>query len=351
MLVEKNKNNNPHQPGSLRVLIVKTSSMGDIIHTFPAISDAVRAIPDIRFDWVVEESFSEIPAWHPAVDRVIPSAMRRWRKSWFGAWRSGALKAFADQLNEQHYDAVIDAQGLIKSALITRKVNAVKHGLDKRSAREPLASRFYDHRHHVDRQQHAIERTRHLFARALDYEFKDLPLQYGLNVQPDESINEQTLMFLTGTTWSSKRWPLAFWSGLAQQAIDAGYRVLLPAGNDEEVQQANQLAAGHDVIEVLAGKKLSQIAAIIKAVRAVVSVDTGLAHLAAALDVPTIALYGPTDAHLTGILGNRQQSLQAEIDCSPCLQRVCPRVNADQPPPCTDTLDTGTVWNTLQAVL
>jgi heptosyltransferase-1 len=350
-LVEKNKNNNRVPHDSLRVLIVKTSSMGDVIHTFPALSDAARAIPGIRFDWVVEESFSEIPAWHPAVEQVIPSAMRRWRKSWFGAWRSGALKAFADQLNEQHYDAVIDAQGLIKSALITRKVNAVKHGLDKRSAREPLASRFYDHRHHVDRQQHAIERTRQLFARALDYKLDDLPLQYGLSVQPDELINEQTLMFLTGTTWSSKRWPLRFWSGLAQQAVDAGYRVLLPAGNDEEVQQASELAARHDAIEVLADKTLSQMAAIIKAVKAVVSVDTGLAHLAAALDVPTIALYGPTDARLTGILGNRQQSLQAEIDCSPCLQRVCPRVDADQPPPCTDTLDTGKVWNKLQAVL
>ena len=336
----------------MKVLIVKTSSMGDIIHTFPALSDAVRAIPGIRFDWVVEEAFSEMPKWHPAVDRVIPSAMRRWRKSWFGTWRSGALKAFAGQLNAENYDAVIDAQGLIKSALITRKVRSVKHGLDRQSAREPLASLFYDHRYRIKRQQHAIERTRQLFARALDYEIDEQPLHYGLSVQPDETIDERTLVFLTGTTWSSKRWPPAFWKALGQQVMNEGYQVLLPAGSDEEARQVQDLANDHAQMHVMAGKTLSGIASVLKAVKAVVSVDTGLAHLAAALEVPVLALYGATDAHLTGVQGVQQRSLQTAIDCSPCLQRDCPRISgAGQPPPCTDTLDASEVWQNLQELM
>lgn len=133
----------------MKVLVVKTSSMGDVVHTFPALSDASHSIEGIRFDWVVEEAFQEMPTWHPAVDRVIPSAMRRWRKSWLGTWLKGEWGQFVYKLREQSYDAVIDAQGLIKSALITRKCTAEKHGLDSESARESLASMFYDHKHHV----------------------------------------------------------------------------------------------------------------------------------------------------------------------------------------------------------
>ena len=125
----------------MRVLIVKTSSLGDIVHTFPALTDAANAIEDIQFDWVVEEGFVQMPAWHPAVDQVIPNAMRRWRRALWKTWLMGDWKRFVKRLQARHYDVVIDAQGLIKSALITRKALGSKHGLDKQSAREALASR------------------------------------------------------------------------------------------------------------------------------------------------------------------------------------------------------------------
>lgn len=152
----------------MRVLIVKTSSMGDVLHTLPALSDAALAFPGIRFDWVVEEGFAQIPSWHETVDRVIPVAIRRWRKAWFSPPVKAERKAFRDAVQAEKYHAIIDAQGLVKSAaLVTRLARGVKHGMDWQTAREPLASLFYNRRHHIAKQQHAVERTRELFAKAL----------------------------------------------------------------------------------------------------------------------------------------------------------------------------------------
>ena len=154
----------------MRVLIVKTSSMGDVLHTLPALTDAAQAIPGIRFDWVVEEGFAQIPSWHKSVERVIPVAIRRWRKAWFSAPIKAERQTFREAVQAVKYDAIIDAQGLVKSAaLVTRLAHGVKHGMDWQSAREPLASLFYNRRHHIAKQQHAVERTRELFAKSLGY--------------------------------------------------------------------------------------------------------------------------------------------------------------------------------------
>lgn len=323
----------------MRILIIKTSSLGDLIHTFPALTDASRHFPEIQFDWIAEEAFASIPAMHPAVDRVIPSAMRRWRKSWIRTWLQGDWKRFIQMVQAHRYDAVIDAQGLIKSALITRKALGVKHGLDRTSARESQASLFYDKRYAIDKNQHAIQRVRELFAQSLGYELTDLPLDYGLDVSSDESVAENTVLFLHGTTWKSKQWPLAFWLELAEKLAADGLKILLPAGNDEEREFAQRIAEGAANAEVLASMALVDIASVIKACRAVVSVDTGLAHLAAALDVPGVSLYGATDAKRTGTLGQNQSSLQTSYACSPCFLRECNQLEPDDlTPPCTKML-------------
>lgn len=336
----------------MRVLVVKTSSLGDIVHTFPALSDACDAIDGIRFDWVVEEAFQQLPGWHPAVDQTITSAVRRWRHSWLETMVGGEWKAFLKALQADDYDAVIDAQGLIKSGLITRKARGVKHGYDRQSAREPMACWFYDKTHFVSREQHAIQRTRQLFAHVLGYSIADTPLKYGLSVEPDSSISSDSILFLHGTTWASKRWPMAFWQALARLAAAEGMQVLIPSGNTEERQFADELAATSDAIVALDEHSLADMASLIKAMRGVVSVDSGLAHLASALQVPAVGLYGATNAELTGILGDKQRSLQAAIDCSPCLQRVCPRLEQGKvSAPCTDTLDADRAWQTLKAML
>lgn len=153
----------------MRVLIVKTSSMGDVLHTLPALTDAAQAIPGIRFEWVVEEGFAQIP--HGIKRRTgDPVAIRRWRKAQFSAPIKAERQTFREAVQAVKYDAIIDAQGLVKSAaLVTRPAHGVKHGMDWQSAREPLASLFYNRRHHIAKQQHAVERTRELFAKSLGY--------------------------------------------------------------------------------------------------------------------------------------------------------------------------------------
>lgn len=294
----------------MRVLIVKTSSMGDVLHTLPALTDAMQAIPGIQFDWVVEEGFAQVPSWHPAVSRVIPVAIRRWRKSWFSAPIRQERAEFTRQLRQYRYDAVIDAQGLIKSALlVTRLANGKKHGLDCKSAREPLASWFYNYRHPISRRQHAVERVRELFAASLNYrkptERGDYAIVSRFLSQSPADANRY-LVLLHATTRDEKHWPEAHWRELIALLAPSGLRIKLPWGAEHEHQRALRLAEGFPHVDVLPRLTLQQVAEVLAGAKAVVSVDTGLSHLTAALDRPNITLYGPTDPGLIGGYGMNQ---------------------------------------------
>lgn len=294
----------------MRVLIVKTSSMGDVLHTLPALTDAMQAIPGIQFDWVVEEGFAQVPSWHPAVSRVIPVAIRRWRKSWFSAPIRQERAEFTRQLRQYRYDAVIDAQGLIKSALlVTRLANGKKHGLDCKSAREPLASWFYNYRHPISRRQHAVERVRELFAASLNYrkptEHGDYAIASRFLSQSPADANRY-LVFLHATTRDEKHWPEAHWRELIALLAPSGLRIKLPWGAEHEHQRALRLAEGFPHVDVLPRLTLQQVAEVLAGAKVVVSVDTGLSHLTAALDRPNITLYGPTDPGLIGGYGMNQ---------------------------------------------
>jgi len=296
----------------VRVLLIKTSSLGDVVHTLPALTDAQRAIPGIQFDWVVEEGFAEIPAWHPAVAQVIPVAIRRWRKNLWQTLRSGEWRRFKARLRETRYDLVIDAQGLLKSAWLTRYVKAPVAGLDRDSAREPLVSRFYDRRYAVPRDQHALERVRQLFAQALGYELPQGIGDYGLDrAQLATPGEEPYLLFLHGTTWPSKHWPEAYWRELAERMSAFGWAIRLPWGNAEEKARAERIAEGIACASVLPRLNLGGVAKVVAGARACVAVDTGLGHLAAALDVPSISLYGPTLPGRVGAYGRSQVHLCA----------------------------------------
>jgi len=299
----------------MQVLIIKTSSMGDVLHTLPALTDALNAIPEIRFDWAVEEGFAQIPSWHPAVDQVIPVAIRRWRKNWFGNQTRQERCDFKRQLQQRTYDVVIDAQGLMKSAgLITRIAKGTKHGPDCKSAREPFASWFYNFRHAVDKQQHAVERMRQLFALSLNY---PCPTQQGDYAIAARFLHQlpadagQYLVFLHATTRDEKHWPESHWRELIELLAPTGLRIKLPWGAPHEQQRAERLAAGFSHVDVLPKLSLQQVAEVLAGAKAVVSVDTGLSHLTAALDRPNITLYGPTDPGLIGGYGQNQHSLVA----------------------------------------
>ena len=299
----------------MRVLVVKMSSLGDVIHTLPALTDAVRAIPGIRFDWVVEEAFAEIPGWHPAVDKVIPVALRRWRKSPIQSFTGPEWKRFKAGLRKQHYDAVIDAQGLMKSALIARLVKAPRYGLDKKSAREPLAARTYHNPIAVSRGLHAVERIRLLFAEALKYPLPNGRGDYGVRAKLTGGRDKKAagLLFFHATARTEKLWPESHWIQLARLAAEHNHPVWLPWGNEPERARAERIAASEGNVQVLPRLDLLGLASMLMDVEGAVAVDTGLAHLSAALDVPTVSLYGPTDTTLIGAYGNNQVHIQSPV--------------------------------------
>ncbi len=323
----------------MRVLLIKTSSLGDIIHTFPAVTDAVKANPAIRFDWVVEEGFSDLPPLHPAVDKVFSLPWRRLRKTlWLPVtWRE--LRAFVRQLQAQKYDLVIDAQGLLKSAIWTKFIKAPVHGLSAASAREPLAAYFYNVKHDVAWGQHAITRVRQLFARSLGYELPDMEkTDFGivprLRVLPDADATPYWV-FAHATTWASKHWPEKYWQQLILLAAQHKKMVLLPWGNELERERAVRLARLTQHVQVLPELSLKALTRVLLDAQVVVGVDTGLTHLAAALHRPVVALYGATEPGFTGVVGPQAVVLQAKFPCAPCLREQCIELSDENHiPPC-----------------
>ena len=317
----------------MRVLVVKTSSMGDVIHTLPAIEDATKAIPGIKFDWLIEEGFQEIPAWHDSVDKVIPIGLRRWRKSWRKTFLSGEIKLFLKRLRENKYDVVIDAQGLIKSAVPAKFTKGILCGFDKSSAREGMAARFYDRKFAVDKSLHAIERVRRLFALSLGYEYQNISPSVKLNL--NAALEERKgFLFLHGTTWPSKHWPDESWLEFGKLLKEKGEVIYLLWATAQEKDRADWLARELNV-SVLPRLSLTQIAELMLKAKAVVGVDTGLTHLAALLDVRSIGIYGSTDVGLTGAMGVNHKNLKSNFECSPCLSKNCNLLDVDTLlPPC-----------------
>jgi len=293
----------------MKVLVVKTSSMGDVIHTLPALSDAGKFYPDIKFDWVVEENFAEIPAWHKLVDKVIPIALRRWRKHPLRALKNHEWQSFYKTLKSEQYDFIIDAQGLVKSALIACVAEGIRCGMDKYSARELPAAYCYQRKFSISKQQHAITRIRQLFSEVLDYKMPDDFSDYGIEVLPDK---ENYLVFIHGTSRPNKLWPKDNWVALAKLAAGRGCAVKILWNNREEYDRAEYIANQSDNVQILAKSNLTEVANVLSKAKGVIAVDTGLGHLAAALNVPTISLYGPTDAKLIGTCGRSVKHLLTE---------------------------------------
>ncbi len=289
----------------MRILIVKTSSLGDVIHNLPVVSDILRHFPDATVDWCVEESFAAIPRLHPGVGKIIPVAVRRWRKNLLKAasWRE--MAEFRRGLQAKPYDAVVDTQGLLKSALMASQAHGPTLGYDANSAREPMAARLYDRKFNVSRELHAVVRNRRLAAAALGYAADGEP-DYGIEATPAGFPwlpHRPYVVFLTATSRDDKLWPEANWLALGQQLNALGISAVLPGGSPIERERASRLAAGIPGAVAAPAMNIPDLAALLAGGRAAVGVDTGLTHLAVALKVPTVALYTATDPGLTGVLG------------------------------------------------
>lgn len=323
----------------MRVLIIKTSSLGDVIHTLPALTEAGKNIPGISFDWVLEPAFAEIPTLHPLVKNVIVSPLRYFRRNFIESFKNHEIQHFYQSLRKEKYDVIIDAQGLVKSGFLTLLTEGkVKCGYDRHSAWEPLACLAYHQKFNVPPSLHAITRIRKLFSYALQYADTSETQTANYNIQ--ESVMKllnttqatnysrtnttDTVVFLHGTTRDDKLWPVNYWIKLKELLLQQKqYKILLPWGNDIEKLCAEHIAMGSDreKIEVLPKSNIIDLAKILAKSKLNIAVDTGLGHLSAALNTPTVSLYGATDPKLIGTVGENQIHLQSDsrtmLDISP----------------------------------
>lgn len=346
----------------MKILIVKLSSLGDILHMFPAISDLRRHFPDAEIHWLVEPVFAEVAGWHAAVDKVIPVPLRAHKKTW---WKlPGLLTGLRRQLRAENYDIVLDAQGLLKSALLARLAGIAVFGFAADSAREALAARFYQKTANVPNGLHIIDKNRQLVQRlfAADISqptdfglsgFRNERIQAGLPVALRELVKQPCIVLLHGTTWNSKYWPEASWAELIRLLAEQGWRCLLPWGNQEEYRLAQRLkGAAEQQVEVLPKLSLTDLMGVLLHAQGFVSVESGIGHLAAALDIPGIMLHGPTDPAYSGILGKACQHLTSGLYCSPCFKRDCPRLETPEGiPPCQQAITLQQVFLQCQTLL
>jgi len=268
------------------------------------VSDIRARFPRARIDWVVEEAYGDIVGMHPGVHRAIPVALRRWRGNVLNPAHWREFGQFRHALSGMRYDYVIDTQGLIKSALLARAASGTRHGYARASAREPLAARFYDVVHLVPRDLHAVERNRRLAALALGYVLPDA-LDYGIAAPAATAEERPYCVLLHATSRADKLWPEPAWERLGLELARQGYTLILPWGDAAERARSERIARALPAAVVAPALGIPGMAGLLAGAQAVIGVDTGLTHLAAALGRPVVALYCGTHPGLTGVYAGR----------------------------------------------
>jgi heptosyltransferase I len=269
------------------------------------VSDLSRQIPDLSLDWVIEDSLADIARLHPAVNRVIPVRLRYWRRHLLAAetWREFGV--FRSRVGGARYDRVIDAQGLIRSALLARLAKGLHCGYDAQSVREPPASLFYDRKYAAGVTLHAVERMRRLVAQSMGYEVPE-ELDYGVRTdgaRPDWLTDQPFLVGLHATARADKTWAEALWIELASRAAGEGLAIVLPWGSEAERQRARRIAEASPNAVVPPALGFADLAVLLASAAAVVGVDTGLTHLASAVGAPVVAIYAASWSEFNGVIG------------------------------------------------
>lgn len=284
------------------ILFIKTSSLGDVVHHMPALTEARKARPEATFTWLVEEAFAPLVRLHPAVAEVVPVAWRRWRKSLYTPATLAEIAGSLRAIRARRYDEIIDSQGLLRTAVIARFARGRRHGYDAASIREPLAAMLYDVRHSVSRGLHAVERNRILGGLALGFKPQGAP-DFGLDRARFPAPGERYAVLLHATARPGKQWPEAHWIALGQALEQQGINLVLPWGTADEQARSTRIAAALPRARVPERAPLDTVARLIAGAQFVVGVDTGLMHLAAALGVPLVAIFASSKPGLTGPVG------------------------------------------------
>ena len=302
----------------LRVLVVKLSSLGDVVHTLPAAMDIQANFPNAQIDWVVEPSFAPIVKACSAVHRVIACDLRYWRKNIWAPETRIQWRAFLTELQQQRYDAIIDLQGLTKSALVTwlartsakGKRYAMANATDG-SAYERPTRWVADVAIDLEQHTHAMTRGRVVCASALKYEVPSI-LGYGLNIEQSIHNGKKTVVFVHGTSRADKEWPLANWHELGLRLSNAGYQIVLPHGNEEERLRSVAMAEMIPKAIVWPRMTIDKLMQAMSSTAGVIGVDSGLSHIAVALNLPHVQIYNFATAWRTGPVGIANEKIRQQ---------------------------------------
>lgn len=312
------------------ILFIKTSSLGDVIHHMPALTEARLAQPDAHFTWLVEEAYAPLVRLHPAVNDVVPVAWRRWRKSLASPATLSEIRANMCGIRAHQYNEIVDTQGLARTGLIARIARGRRHGYDSQSIREPLASMFYDVRHRVSRDLHAVDRNRILSGLALGYTPQGAP-DFGLDRARFRQAGARYAVFLHATARPEKQWPVENWIALGKALGGQGLEFVLPWGTEDERARSERIAASLPHARVPPRAPLDEVARLIAGADFVVGVDTGLLHLAAAFGVPLTAIFAGSEPQLTGPVGSGPLAILGTHGAPPSVEAVTEAVKATMP--------------------
>ena len=303
-------------PANPKILLVKLSSLGDVLHNLPIVWDLRARLPNAQIDWVVEEGYVHllIPLLSKdgfkGIDRIIPFGLRRWKKNLFKLFTWRQFFAFKKDLQAVTYDVVIETQGLLKSAIVcslaSKAPDAVVAGLANAtefSGYEPIARSFYNQSVQIPVQCHAVDRSRWVMSSALNWPLIDridAPQFYSktyidsLNTNPSgvlQELQQPYILCFHSTAREAKRWPNENWVALGIQLASKGYQVVFPWGSAAEREVSNDLAAQIPGAIVPQAFSIEEAFAVIAGAVLTVGVDTGLTHLAAVLGKPTVEIY------------------------------------------------------------
>lgn len=283
-----------------KILIIKSSSMGDVVHALPVACDIKTAMPDSVLDWVVEESFADIVTLSPFIDRHVTTAFRRWRKSLLAKDTRDEIAAVKAALAREQYDVVIDLQGLMRSALVARWTKSDTVGYSRDTIREPLASYLYRRTERVPESLTPVLRYRTMAARVLGYEIDGASPRFGLRVAsvPPAGVKGPYAALAVNTSRVEKLWPQSRWVEVARALHEDGVQSVFFWGNDTERGRVQDIAGQVPEAVVMPRSSIRALAQAIAGARCLIGVDTGFSHLAAAMAVPSVGIIVGTSASL-----------------------------------------------------